>query len=169
MFQAQLSKPLAVRHARLSRRRPQPVAALQAGLVAGAAALFLLQFLGIVIYDESPWKLMRMIAAMARGPGVLEPDDEFNAAIVATGLALFFALSMLYALALSPFAAEWPRRLAPAFGIACGAALYYVNFYGFTAMFPWFASFRTVDTFLVHVVFGLALVRGYRAFRRRAR
>ena len=169
MFQALHSKTHAMRAARISRRRPQPIAALKAGLAAGAVALLLLQFIGVVIYDESPWKLMRMVAAMARGPEALEPDDEFDAAIAGIGALLFFALSMLYALALSPFAAEWPRRLAPAFGMACGAALYYVNFHVFTAVFPWFASYRTVDTFLVHVIFALALVRGYRAFRHRER
>ena len=169
MIEARLPKTLAAHPTRLSRRRVQPLAALKAGLAGGAAALVLLQFFGVVVYDESPWKLLRMIAAMARGPAALEPDDEFDAALVATGLSLFFAFSMLYALALSPFAAEWPRRLAPALGVACGAALYYVNFYGFTELFPWFASLRTIDTFLVHVIFGLALVRGYRAFRHRAR
>src|SRR5689334_11244425 len=67
------------------RRTPRALPAIQAGLFAGAIALLLLQFAGIVIYDESPWNLMRLFAALARGPAALEPEDEFDAGLVALG------------------------------------------------------------------------------------
>ncbi|MGZ5082808.1 MAG: hypothetical protein ACXWHA_05500 [Usitatibacter sp.] len=170
MLEAQVSqRTSAARTARAPHRRTQPVAALKAGLAAGAATLFLLQFVGVVVYDESPWKLLRMVAAMACGPGALEPDDEFDGALVAIGLSLFFALSMLYALALSHIVTDLQRRYAPAAGLAFGAALYYANFHGFTAIFPWLAAYRTVDTLLAHLVFGLAAARAYLALRRRGR
>lgn len=170
MLQAHASsKPITARAARATRRRTQPVAALQAGLAAGAAALFLLQFVGIVVYDESPWKLLRMVAAMARGPGALDPEDEYDGALVAIGLTLFFALSALYALALARLVTDVPRRFAPAVGLAFGAFLYYANFHVFTAIFPWFAPYRTIDTLLAHAVFGLAVAREYLAFRHRGK
>jgi hypothetical protein len=148
------------------RRRLRPAAALKAGAVAGAIALLLLQFFAIVVYDESPWKLFRMIAALARGPGVLEPDDEFDAAIVAIGLTLHFALALLYALPLAGLVVDAPRRHAYAVGLAFGIALYFANFYGFTALFPWFAPHRTLDTLLVHALFGLSAAKLYWLFRR---
>jgi len=120
-----------------------------------------------VIYDESPWKLMRMFAALARGPAALEREDEFDAALVAMGALLYFSLSVLYSLALSALAAEVPRRLAPALGVAFGLALYVANFHGFTALFPWFVPYRTLDTVLAHGLFGLLAARGLSHFRRR--
>ena len=160
-------RTLGSRARRLSRRRVQPLAALKAGLLAGAVALFLLQFFGVVVYDESPWKLMRMIAAMVRGPGALEPDDEFDGELAAIALLLFFALAVLYSLALSALVSDAPRRYGLLAGIAFGVALYQANFFGFTAIFPWFASHRTIDTFLVHAIFGVLIVKSYGFFRRR--
>ena len=60
-----------------------------------------------------------------------------------------------------------PRRYGALVGIAFGVALYHANFFGFTAIFPWFASHRTVDTLLVHAIFGLLIVKSYRLLRRR--
>jgi hypothetical protein len=148
-----------------ARALPNARAALQAALFAGSVLLLMMQFIGAVAYDESPWKLLRMVAALARGPGALEPDDEFDFAIVATGLMLFYALAMLYGLALACVLTDSPRRHASLLGIAFGIALYCANFHGFTAIFPWFAAYRTVDTMVAHALFGLLLARGYCAFR----
>jgi hypothetical protein len=144
---------------------PSPRAALQASFLAGTVLLLMMQFIGTVAYDESPWKLLRMVAALARGPGALDPDDEFDLAIVASGLTLFYALAMLYGLALACILTESPRRHASLLGIAFGIALYCANFHGFTALFPWFAAYRTIDTVVAHALFGLILARGYCAFR----
>jgi hypothetical protein len=151
----------------LPRHRVNVAAAVKAGLLAGAVALFLLQFFSIVVYDESPWKLMRMIAAMVRGPGALEPDDEFDAALVAMATMLFMAIAMLYSVALAAIMSNAPRRHSAPLGIAFGVALYFVNFYGFTALFPWFASHRTIDTLVVHALFGLLIAKTYWLFRGR--
>jgi hypothetical protein len=148
-----------------ARARPSAAAALQAALFAGTALLLMLEFIGIVAYDESPWKLLRMVAAMARGPEALEPDDEFDFAIVAIGLTLFYALSMLYGLAIACLLTDSPRRHATIIGIAFGLTLYSANFYGFTAIFPWFAANRTIDTLVAHALYGLLLARAYCAFR----
>ena len=149
----------------LARARPSAAAALQAALFAATVSLVLMLFIGIVAYDESPWKFLRMVAAMARGPGALEPDDEFDFPIVALGLGLYYSLAMLYALAAAPLLGDCPRRYANIVGIALGFALYSVNFHGFTALFPWFAEFRTADTLFAHLAFGFLLARAYCAFR----
>jgi hypothetical protein len=149
----------------LARARPSAAAALQASLFAATAMLFALQFIGIVAYDESPWKLLRMVAALARGPGALQPDDEFDFVTAATGLTLFYAIATLYGLALACILTDSPRRYASLIGTAFGLALYFANFHGFTALFPWFAEYRTVDTVLAHALFGLLLARAYCAFR----
>jgi len=150
--------------------RPDATAALEAGLAGAVIALALLQFFAVAIYDESPWRLMRMMAAVVRGPGALEPDDEFDAVVVASGALLHFALSLLYASALACLVSDAPRRHVALIGLAFGAALYFANFYGFTALFPWFTPHRTIDTLGVHMLFGVIVAEGYRAIdHRRAR
>jgi hypothetical protein len=148
---------------------PSAPAALKAGFIAGTVALILLQLFAIAIYDESPWQLARMTAALVRGPGALEPNDEYDAALVAIGTLLHFSLALLYALALACVVAEAAPQHALLIGLAFGAALYFVNFYGFTALFPWFAPHRTIDTLLVHMVFGAIIATGYWVFDRTAR
>jgi len=160
-------RTVAARAARPARRAlgfPSASAAIAAGLVAGAVALLLLEFLAISIYDESPWKIFRMMAAMVRGREALDPSDEFDAGLVAIGLALHFAFAMLYSLALACLIADVPRAYAGLAGALFGIALYYANFYGFATLFPWFTSHRTVDTLLVHAVFGALVARGYWQF-----
>ncbi|HUQ27285.1 MAG TPA: hypothetical protein VM051_01750 [Usitatibacter sp.] len=147
-----------------ARARPSTTAAIHAALFAGTVVLLVLEFIGIVAYDESAWKLLRMVAAMARGPGALEPDDEFDFPVVAIGLTLFYAISALYGLAIACILTETPRRHAAVVGIAFGLALYAANFHGFTAIFPWFAANRTIDTLIAHALYGLLLARAYCAF-----
>jgi len=149
----------------LARARPSAAAALQAALFAATVSLVVMLFIGVVAYDESPWKFLRMVAAMAKGAGALEPDDEFDLAIVALGLALYYALAMLYGLAAAPLLGDCPRHYANVMGLAFGLALYCVNFHGFTLLFPWFSEFRTVDTLFAHLAFGFLLARAYCAFR----
>jgi len=150
-----------------AREGARALPAIRAGIAAGVIGLLLLQLAGAVVYDESPWKLLRMVAALARGPQALEPDDEFDAGLVSLGLFLFLSLSVLYSLALAALLADAPRRFAPALGIAFGLGLYAVNFHGFTALFPWFVPYRTPDVVLVHAIFGFAAARGLSLFRRR--
>ena len=147
-------------------RRVNASAALAAGLLAGAVTLALMQVFAVTVYDEPFWRIFRMVAAMVRGPAALEPDDEFDAGIVAIGAMLHLALSLLYALALSCLVADTPRRYATVMGLAFGLALYYANFYGFTLLFPWFAPHRTFDTLIVHAIFGAIVARSYWTFRR---
>jgi hypothetical protein len=149
-----------------ARRRPNAVAALQAGLLGAVVAFALQQAFAVLVYDESFWYFFRMIAAMVRGPAVLEPDDEFDAAIVLLGSGLYLAISLLYALALCTLVADTPRRYSGIMGLAFGLALYFANFHGFTALFPWFISHRTWDTLLVHGLFGAMVARSYWMFRK---
>ena len=151
--------------AALARRRPNALAALRAGLLAAGVAFVLLQAFALLVYDESFWYFFRMTAAMVRGPAALEPDDEFDAAVVLLGAGLYLSISLLYALALSCLVADTPRRYAGVMGVAFGIALYFANFHGFTALFPWFISHRTWDTLLVHALFGAVVARAYWMFR----
>jgi len=145
--------------------RPNVAAALQASLLAGTALLLVLGFIGVVAYDESPWRLLRGIAAVLRGPDILDDPDEFDFAIVATGLALFYAVATLYGAALSFLLGDSTPRYAIAIGIAYGFALYAALFHGLASAYPWLSAYRTADTLVACVLYGALLARAYGAFR----
>ncbi len=48
-------------------------------------------------------------------------------------------------------------------GTLFGLAVYFVNFYGFTALFPWFAMARGPISIFAHAMFGLVLGWAYHA------
>ena len=129
-----------------------------------AASLVLIAWLACstTIYAESVWKLPRMMAAMVLGPRALEPQDELDIAVVATGLALHFAL----ALGFGTVAALLVRRVrdgaVAATGAAFGLALYALDLHAMTAFFPWFAPLRTFDTLAAHLLFGIVAATAYR-------
>src|SRR5258706_12438389 len=65
-------------------QRTDALAALEAGLAGAVVALALLQFFAVAIYEESPWRLMRMMAAVVSGPGAHMHVAEFFAVVAPT-------------------------------------------------------------------------------------
>jgi hypothetical protein len=55
---------------------------------------------------------------------------------------------------------------ALALGGVGGLILYLVNFYGFTALFPWFAMARNWISIFGHLVFGLVTAGAYVSIRK---
>jgi hypothetical protein len=156
-----LARPPAVA---LHEERLDTGAAIGAGLFAGTVMLLMLVAFATVVYGESPWRLLRMIAATVRGPSALAPANDFDAGLVLMGTVMHFAFSTLYALALIGLTVECKRWMAPWLGLAFGIGLYFANLHGFTLLFPWFAELRTVDTFAAHAFYGLLLAQSYAAF-----
>jgi len=135
------------------------IAAIVAGLVFAAMEMMLVW----LAMGQSPWAPLRMIAAIGMGRGVLPPPATFDLGIVTVAVLLHMLTSVVYAiilayilLAAKPGAAWW-------IGIAYGLALYVINFYGFTALFPWFAEARNWISIVSHAVYGLVLALLYRA------
>ena len=57
--------------------------------------------------------------------------------------------------------------MALAAGGVFGLVLYLVNFYGFTAVFPWFAMARGGLSIFVHITFGVVAALAYKGLQRR--
>jgi hypothetical protein len=140
-------------------------AAILSGIIAGAVFLILALLLVPAILGGSPWGLPRMIAAIVLGDGVLTPAT-FATGIILTAVVLHFALSIVYAVV---FALIFGRlQLGPALlaGLGAGLVLYLVNFYGFTGLYPWFATARNWVVIVDHLVFGVVTAWSYVAMIR---
>lgn len=143
------------------------VAAVWAGVIAGAVFLVLEMLMVEMFLGMSMWGPPRMIAAIAMGEGVLPPPETFDAGIVIMAMVVHFALSILFAIVLALIVQRMGFGAALAIGALYGLALYLVNFYGFTAIFPWFAMARNWVSITAHIIFGAVAAWAYVMIRDR--
>ncbi len=141
-------------------------AAIIAGLVAGAIFLILEMILVPLVGGGSPWGPPRMISAIALGKDVLPPPADFALVPVMVAMIIHFILSIIFAVILAFVVSRLGLGIAILIGAVFGLVLYFVNFYGFTAIFPWFAMARTPVTIFTHIVFGAAAAWIYKTMTR---
>lgn len=141
-------------------------AVLLASIAAGALST-LVQMLLWWMAGESVTALLlrdaRLTAALVLGPTVLPPASGGETEILLWASAMHAGLSLFYAALLLPLQRS---RLLPALlvGAGVGLALYLVNLYGLTALFPWFEAARSSATLAAHLVFGITVMLTYREF-----
>jgi uncharacterized membrane protein YagU involved in acid resistance len=136
-------------------------AAVWAGVIAGAIFMVLEMVMVPLFLDGSPWAPPRMMAAIGMGKDVLPPPATFDLGILMAAMVIHFILSVLFAIVLALIIARLGFGAALAVGAVFGLALYLVNFYGMTALFPWFAMARNWVSIFAHVVFGLIAAWAY--------
>lgn len=140
-------------------------AGLKAGALAGliAGAVFMMMEMGLVaMAGDSPWGPPRMIAAIVMGEGVLPPPATFDLMILMAAMAVHFMLSIVIGVVFALVARRFGLVMAVVAGAVVGLGLYVVNFYGFTAIFPWFAMARNTISIVSHIAFGVILGLSYR-------
>ena len=136
-----------------------------AGVLAGILATLAQMLLWMNFADDFPamlWRDARLTAALVLGRSVLPPPFTFDAGVMLAATLVHFALSIAYAALLAAICARLkPCTWIPA-GVGFGVALYFVNLYGFTSIFPWFVQARGPAALIAHGVFGVAVVLFYR-------
>jgi len=141
-------------------------AAIWAGLIAGVVSTLIQVLLWASFTDAFPSALFRdarLAAAILMGRNVLPPPASFGLSIMLIAACVHFALSILYGVILATMISRASMGIAFLIGAGFGAALYVVNLYGFTAIFPWFAQVRDWNTVAAHIVFGVTAAVTYRA------
>lgn len=134
-----------------------------AGVIAGTLATLVQVLLWLVFTDDFPAILFRdarLTAALVLGGSVLPPPATFDAVIMLAATLVHFTLSIAYAALLAPLRLGGVTALLA--GAVFGVALYIVNLYGFTAIFPWFAQARGWIALVAHTVFGMSVISVYR-------
>lgn len=133
--------------------------AVAAGLVAGLVFLITEMVLVPTVGGGALWGPPRMMGAIALGEGVLPPPATFDAAVIAVGMLVHFALSAVLGVVFGLMVARVSvgHGALLALGALFGLVVYLVNFYGLTAIFPWFAMARGWITILAHIIFGVVL------------
>lgn len=140
-------------------------AGVLAGVIGGLVFLILELMMVPLFLGDPMWAPPRMIAAIAMGEGVLPPPGTFDFTIVMVAMVVHFALSIIYGLTVGLVIHGIQRGMALLIGAGFGLALYLVNFYVFTAVFPWFATARNWVSIFAHIVFGLVTAWAYKKFQ----
>ena len=131
-------------------------AALWAGLGAGALLLGLLTAVVPAVEGGNAWVMLRAIAAVLLGDGVLAPPATFDLAVLGAALLVHFALSLAFSLVLAAIIHRWGLMVGILGGAVFGLMVYGINYYTFTAFFPWFFALRSPKLIAAHVLFGAA-------------
>ncbi len=141
-------------------------AAIWAGIAAGVVSTLAQVLLWASFTDAFPSALFRdsrLAAAILMGRDVLPPPASFDLSIMLIAACVHFTLSVVYGVMLAIMISRAAMGITVLIGAGFGAALYVVNLYGFTAIFPWFAEVRDWITLAAHVVFGVTAAATYRA------
>ena len=109
-----------------------------------------------------------MIAAIVMGKGVLPPPETFDATIVLVAMVVHFVLSVVFVIPLALVLHRMASAPALLVGGVYGLVLYLVNFYLFTAVFPWFAMARNWVSIVTHILFGVVAAWAYLKLRKPA-
>ncbi len=139
-------------------------AAIWAAIIAAAVFMMMEMIMVAVFKGASPWGPPRMIAAIGMGKGVLPPPATFDIGIMMVAMLIHFVVSIVLALIFGLIAKGRSVGSAVLIGAVFGLVLYFVNFYGMTSVFPWFAQARGWITMVSHIAYGAVLGWVYASF-----
>lgn len=144
-------------------------AAVGAGIISGIIATVVQAALWWLFQEPLPeilYRDARLAAAILMGPEVLPPPASFDWMVMIVATLIHFLISIGYGIILAYLAFRL-HRLFPLFiGAVFGMAVYVINMYGFTLIFPWFSIARDWITFFTHIAFGMCLAGVYRQLAR---
>jgi hypothetical protein len=152
----------------LTHRLPDWRAAALSG-VAGGVVFLVLDMLASMITGSSAAQPLRMIAAIVMGSDAL--GAAFSVNIVLAAVVVHFALAVVMGLILglimAPYHFDSSWGMASVVGAVFGLAVYFINFYGMTQFFSWFADARGWITAFAHIVFGIVMADAYLKLERK--
>jgi hypothetical protein len=131
-------------------------AAIWAGLVAGTVFLGVNLLVVPAVIGGNGWVCIRLMASVVMGSEILSPPATFDAAALVVGLLVHFGLSVVATLVLAAIVHRFGLIIGLAGGALFGLALYGVNIYTMTLLFPWFMAVNSGSFALAHVIFGTA-------------
>ncbi|MFW5781129.1 MAG: hypothetical protein ACOCXD_01025 [Bacteroidota bacterium] len=138
-------------------------AAIWSGIIAALVMLLLEMIMNPLFLGNSMWGPSRMIGAILIGSEVLPPPATFDFGVLMAAAAVHFPLSIVFALIIGYLIRKVSVGMAIGIGAGIGLVLYLINFYGFTALFPWFANARNWVQIVIHILFGVAVAWPFKA------
>ena len=142
-------------------------AAIWSAIIAGVVFMMLEMIMVPLFGGDSPWAPPRMIAAIGMGSDVLPPPATFDLTVMMVAIVIHLILAVVYAVILAFVINRQQMGMAILSCAIFGLALYFINFYGFTAVFPWFAMARNLISIFAYLLFVLVLAWSYKGLQAR--
>lgn len=138
-------------------------AVLIAGLIAGTVFLLTNVFLMPLVVEVNSSLSLRYFASLVLGQGVLTQTDN-TVTIAVIGVLIHYVLSLLFALVVAIVVHRWGLMVGIVGGAILGLAIYGINLYTMTVLFPWFFALNNQVLLLSHVLFGAVAGGVYELF-----
>jgi hypothetical protein len=122
-----------------------------AGLAGGATFLLFDVILTPLVLKINGVLILRYIASLLLGSKAVMDN---GVGVVLVGILIHFLLSILFALVIAVVVHRWGLRVGIIGGAILGLALYGINLYTFTLVFPWFFAINSPILLFSHVLFG---------------
>ena len=129
-------------------------AAIWGGIVGGLAFLMVQIVMSTWLLSSSIWVPFRWNASIIMGPAVLPPPADFAFGPVLVGLIVHFALSILFSIIIAFCVHRGGLIMGIVGGAILGLALYAINYFTLTLLFPWFFAIRHWLLAIGHMLFG---------------
>jgi len=136
-------------------------AVLVSGLVAGTLFLLADLVFAPLITNTSATVTLRYFAALVLGSKVL---TQSGTGILAVGVVVHYVLSLVFALVISLVVHRWGMLVGIVGGAIMGVAIYGINLYTLTVLFPWFFAINSTVILLCHAIFGAVAGGVYEMF-----
>jgi hypothetical protein len=146
-----------------------PGAAISAGIISGIIATAVQIALWWLFQEPLPellYRDARLTAAILMGTEVLPPPASFNWKVMIVASLIHFLISIGYGVILAYLVFRLDMLFSLLIGAVFGIAVYMINMYGFTLIFPWFSIVRDWITFFTHLAFGMSLASTYKQLAR---
>jgi hypothetical protein len=137
-------------------------AAFKAGLFAGLFML-VVETTAAGFFGYSYWLPYYLVSAVVLGPDVLSSMDTFSVSVMLSAIAIYFPLSIVYAVAFANVAFRFGPNTVILAGAFYGLALYIINFYVFTELWYWLQVTRSEVNIAAHILYGVILASSYKA------
>lgn len=136
-------------------------AVLIAAIVAGTVFLLVNLALTNVLYEINPALSLRYIASLVMGESVLMSGDSITLII---GVLVHYGLSLVFTLVITTVVHRWGLVVGIIGGGILGIAIYAINLYTLTLVFPWFFAMNGTVWLLSHLLFGMVAGGVYEMF-----
>lgn len=136
-------------------------AVLISGLVAGTLFLLTDVILAPALLKVDGVLTLKYFAGLVLGSKVL---TQSGASILITGIIVHYVLSLIFALVIALVVHRWGMVVGIVGGAILGVAIYGINLYTFTLLFPWFFAINSTVILLCHAIFGAVAGGVYEMF-----
>jgi hypothetical protein len=136
-------------------------AVLVSGLVAGTLFLLTDLVFAPLVTQTSATVTLRYFAALVLGSKVL---TQSGTDILIIGVIVHYVLSLVFALVIALVVHRWGMVVGIVGGAIMGVAIYGINLYTLTVLFPWFFAINSTVILLCHAIFGAVAGGVYEMF-----